>query len=221
MTTWTNLKPRMQSCHSEEPTSTGRTTKLCRKCGQTKKIEEFGILSRGGVQGYCKPCRSAGTQARYRSLPPVEAWARWTTSNIKARAKEMGVPCSITWQQLAENAPDVCPVLGIDLHYVRGQGGRGSWGQCPSVDRWNPNEGYVLENISIISQRANAIKTNATAQQVAAVAEWMRRKSLEDGKSFSDALDYGLRDKRVFGSDGSNMDDPARRRRRRRRRGIR
>ena len=46
----------------------------------------------------------------------------------------------------------------------------------PSIDRINPNLNYVPGNVRVISTRANTIKSNGTAVEINAVAEWMRTK---------------------------------------------
>jgi hypothetical protein len=44
----------------------------------------------------------------------------------------------------------------------------------PSIDRINANLHYVPGNVKIISSRANTIKGEGTANEINAVAEWMR-----------------------------------------------
>ena len=44
----------------------------------------------------------------------------------------------------------------------------------PSLDRIVPELGYVTSNVRVISWRANAIKRNACADEIEAVALWLR-----------------------------------------------
>lgn len=43
----------------------------------------------------------------------------------------------------------------------------------PTLDRIIPNKGYVKGNIQIISQRANVIKNDASAEEIMKVAKYM------------------------------------------------
>ena len=62
--------------------------------------------------------------------------------------------------------PDLCPVLGVRLRY----GGTGD--TAASLDRHDPTKTYIYGNVSVISLRANRIKHNATAAELAAVAAY-------------------------------------------------
>ena len=89
---------------------------------------------------------------------------------IKGRAKRRGIPFDITVTDL--EWPTHCPVLGLELDYsVRTKGGKPR-PNSPSVDRFDARKGYVRGNVQVISFRANAIKTNATPQELRAVADY-------------------------------------------------
>ena len=91
---------------------------------------------------------------------------------IRYRTKTKGIDFNLTLDYLESIATPVCPVLGIEL----------SWGQrngvqqdhSPSLDRVNPQLGYVIGNVVWLSQRANTIKSNGTASEHERIAEWMR-----------------------------------------------
>lgn len=67
-------------------------------------------------------------------------------------------------------APAVCPILGIALT----QRGTNKF-NSPSIDRIDPTLGYVPGNIQIISFKANAMKHNATADELKAFAKWINQ----------------------------------------------
>lgn len=45
----------------------------------------------------------------------------------------------------------------------------------PSLDRINPDRGYVPGNVQVISFRANTLKNNATREELAKVLAYMKR----------------------------------------------
>lgn len=80
-----------------------------------------------------------------------------------------GLPFNITKNDI--EVPELCPALGIPLARARGAVSPNS----PSLDRIVPELGYTRGNVAVISVRANAIKQNATPQELEAVASWYRR----------------------------------------------
>lgn len=90
----------------------------------------------------------------------------------KVRAEKRGVPFDLTVADIL--VPEYCPALGIKLQWNHRQGGRDD---SPSLDRVVPELGYVRGNIVIVSAKANRIKTNATADEIQAVASWLKKVS--------------------------------------------
>lgn len=68
--------------------------------------------------------------------------------------------------------PERCPILGLVLAY--GPGNNCVKPNSPSLDRIQSKLGYVLENVRVISHRANTIKSDATAEELAAVLEYVK-----------------------------------------------
>lgn len=77
-------------------------------------------------------------------------------SDAKARAKEGGFPCTIAESDIS--IPECCPLLGVRLER------KGPY--APSLDKIIPALGYVPGNVMVISRRANAIKHDATLQEL-------------------------------------------------------
>ena len=72
--------------------------------------------------------------------------------------------------------PDTCPALGIPLNYD-GTGAEG-WSHrdnSPSLDQINAGEGYTLDNIQILSWRANRIKNDSNPEELQMLAAFMAR----------------------------------------------
>lgn len=65
--------------------------------------------------------------------------------------------------------PKFCPVLGIKLDYENTVQKKDN---SPSIDRINSNNPYTIENIHIISDRANRIKNDATPEELIKIANY-------------------------------------------------
>lgn len=67
--------------------------------------------------------------------------------------------------------PARCPVLGVELKVATGA----PCGQfnSPSLDRMDNTLGYVPGNVAVISNRANKLKSDATAEELRKVADWV------------------------------------------------
>lgn len=89
-------------------------------------------------------------------------------SNARTRARVSGVPFDIRAGDIV--IPSHCPILGIAL--VRRLGRKGGADSSPSLDRIIPEDGYVPGNIVVVSSRANRIKSNATPEELTAVADF-------------------------------------------------
>jgi hypothetical protein len=88
--------------------------------------------------------------------------------SAKIRAKKAGVPFDLEPEDLS--LPEFCPILGIKLEKGGPISERDS---SPSLDRLVPELGYTLDNVSIICHRANRLKSNGTAAELRAIADWM------------------------------------------------
>lgn len=93
-------------------------------------------------------------------------------ASAKRRARKKDVPFSLTTDYLLSIYPsdNKCPALGVELEWGRDNGR----GNSPSLDRIVPENGYVEGNVVFISNRANQIKSDATADEVQRVATFLR-----------------------------------------------
>lgn len=75
--------------------------------------------------------------------------------------------------------PDVCPILGLELNYhgtgIEGGSKRES---SPSIDQLIPGGGYTIDNIAIMSWRANRIKNDGTAEEHMKIANFLIGKEI-------------------------------------------
>lgn len=93
----------------------------------------------------------------------------------KDRARRLNVVFDITVDDI--DIPLVCPILGIPL-FVATPERKGGQHNSPSLDRIVPEKGYVRGNIMVISWRANHLKGSATPEELCALADFFRRRSL-------------------------------------------
>ena len=87
-------------------------------------------------------------------------------SSAKDRSRLKNLAFDITIDDIS--APITCPVLGIELNWLN----RVQANNSPSLDRIIPELGYVRGNVMVISRKANAIKSDATPDELRRVADF-------------------------------------------------
>jgi len=115
------------------------------------------------------------TKARHKQAESKIGHARLIFSGAKQRAKVIGIPFTILLDDVLTNLPDICPVLGISLSWGQRKGQNSNKDNSPSLDKFNPDLGYVSGNVYWISGLANRIKSNFTSDQHLSVANWMKQ----------------------------------------------
>jgi hypothetical protein len=165
--------------------------KHCPHCDKDRLFTDFCKgETKEGLASWCKAC----------TLTTVKKWQRahpnylreWTAKNperarlnwrkgyekrtpefslfhwAKHRAKVGGLPFSLSLSDII--IPKVCPVLGIKLERGKGKCHPGS----PTLDKLIPERGYVPGNVSVISLKANNIKSDGTIVELEAVLSWLK-----------------------------------------------
>ena len=95
----------------------------------------------------------------------------------KSRATKANIPFTITVDDII--IPTVCPVLHIPIYVTKGK--PGGFNNSPSLDQIIPGAGYTPDNIMVMSQLANAMKANATPDQLIAFSDWINLTYRGDG----------------------------------------
>lgn len=72
--------------------------------------------------------------------------------------------------------PITCPILGIPLKFNRGTTEDNSY----SFDRIDSTKGYVIDNLIIVSWKANRLKNNATTEELEKISEFYKNIKKED-----------------------------------------
>ena len=130
----------------------------CHTCGVLKSFNEF-HKHKQGLSGYyhvCKECRK-----------PIEK-AQWASVDIKvkilqrakSRAKKKGRKFNLVVDDII--IPDICPVFSIPM-------------DIPSIDRIDSSGDYTKDNVRIICNRANLLKSNATIEELEMVLADLKR----------------------------------------------
>lgn len=139
------------------------------ECGGTKTASRYGIIS--GKTSSCGCFRKEVTVAfnKTKKKPPGELKCddrRYGMfHNAKSRAKKKGLPFTITINDIV--IPEVCPLLNIPLVSSSNPSDPAN----PSLDQIVPGKGYTPDNIQVISYRANALKWNASVEELETLVE--------------------------------------------------
>lgn len=109
-----------------------------------------------------------------RQVNPKLMWAKNALSSARHRARKLNLPCDLTAEFIRSIASDRCPALGIELCYPVGRPGTTKRSHASAtIDRLIPSLGYVQGNVAGISSKANLIKNDGTAAEIALVAVWL------------------------------------------------
>ncbi len=129
----------------------------CKQCGAERV--RWGSRPRW----VCPKCSNARSKQSKERRPHAYLW-----SKAKYRAAQLGVEFKL--EQVDIVIPAVCPVLGIPLEHGEGKATANS----PTLDRRDSTRGYVRGNVSVISWRANRLKSDATSAELKALAKFFK-----------------------------------------------
>ncbi|EHI9241207.1 hypothetical protein J9100_002470 [Vibrio vulnificus] len=156
---------------------------LPRKVAQERNIKTY--LPVGAcIRGHWVP-RTTGVQ--YCPLCSLSSYDKdprgYILKRVRGTAKQRGLPFNLTIEDI--EIPSKCPLLGIPIKAKSGAGlgsGRGKKEDInhgASVDRINPDKGYVKGNIWIISNKANRMKQDLSIEQLRFFADQLEQKMKE------------------------------------------
>ena len=137
------------------------------------------ILSRNKEHYHRNKDRINKQKSNYRRALPLELkreWSRkWRSENyekqlffsIKSKSKRKNIPFDLDLSDII--IPEYCQIIGILLSKTN----TSIMDDSPSIDRIDPNKGYVKTNIQIISMKANRIKNDATLDELKLVVNFL------------------------------------------------
>jgi hypothetical protein len=144
--------------------------KQCSVCGVLKPLSSFHRCnkSRDGADCRCKQCK-AEHDKRSRSENRLKYQFKDLLADSKRRAKKKNLPHDLDIKYLRSIATEYCPYQNVKLRWADDSIDE-NFGTCsansPSIDRIDDKKGYVRGNVVIVSHRANAIKRDATEQEL-------------------------------------------------------
>ena len=142
------------------------------KTGPNKRRFQGWTDSEGGKRfTTCSQCEKDRFNKRYRVNPIPQL-----ISGFRNRAKKQNVPFNLTvddMKDLIKNAADICPALGVKMEIAKLYANDSNY--SPSFDRIDPKKGYTKNNIVIVSNRANRIKSDATVDEIRKVADFYEK----------------------------------------------
>lgn len=147
---------------NKEPLTWPTGCKRCTSCNIIKTYSNFHRHKEciGGYNTVCKECRKPKSKLNY-SAQSLE-YTIW--SRAKSRSKRLKYDFNLEVGDII--IPEVCPVFKTkfvknDIDYTA------------SIDRIDPSKGYIKGNICIISNKANRMKSNATAEEVFLLSKYL------------------------------------------------
>ena len=166
---------------------------MCCRCFALKPVSSFTInnATKSKLAGHCKEC-DAEANRRYKAKNPEairEAGRRYAAkrnlrfmvrvqklvaaSRQRARLKNREHTITLKDVQALWPIDNRCPVFGFLLEF----NSSGFRETSPSIDRIDSTLGYTLDNIQVISWKANRLKAYATVEDLEAVVSFMKKEN--------------------------------------------
>lgn len=112
---------------------------------------------------------------RWKEKNPKRAWAVYATGAAKLRAALKGIDFDLTSDYVESITPDACPVFKEPFMFI---GNKEMKPFSASLDRLDPEKGYIQGNVVVISIKANGIKSAYGSKDIMAVAQWLQQYEL-------------------------------------------
>ena len=111
-------------------------------------------------------------QCKAEKLFKAQKMYKW----IKAKCRRDRIPFNLTVDYLIEIFPDECPVFKLPFYMDE----HGYAALAPSVDKIEPELGYIEGNVQIISRKANMMKQDASLPELYIFAQWAENLYLDE-----------------------------------------
>lgn len=143
----------------------------CRACGEmlSADSEHFYQRENGCLSSECRNCfrhRSSKNQKTRHHAGGVDYHLSYIMRAARHRARKASIECNIDAEflkVLLEKQGALCAISKIPLTFTKGQG------HIPtnaSIDRIDPAKGYVKNNIQLVANQVNTMKSNLSLEQL-------------------------------------------------------
>lgn len=176
------MKTNCTICVGSQICEHGRRRYRCKNCGGSCICEHNRVRSVCVECGGSEICEHQQRRRMCKQCGGFKVRAKFIEYNATRRAKKDNLPYELTIDWIIEKLKEGCPVFGVPFK-IYSKRKRGIY--SASLDKFIPHLGYTKENSFIISWLANKIKSDATVEQVRAVADWMGKveKNAEQSES--------------------------------------
>jgi len=97
-------------------------------------------------------------------------------NQLKTGAKKRNINFNLSMSDLNNlSFPLTCPILNIPLTFNNGNAKDNSY----SIDRIDSSKGYVIDNIIVVSNKVNKLKSNATILELKQIADFYMKLHIE------------------------------------------
>lgn len=147
--------------------------KICSKCKKKKEIKFFCASSKmkTGLSSSCKECDLKRYKNK-RITNPYRFKAGSMLHNTKAKCKKDKILYDLDLDFVEERLKQGCPMTGLPFDINN----RFVLPFSPSIDRIDPNKGYLKSNCRVILMGVNALKGGGTDDDVYEIAENLIKK---------------------------------------------
>lgn len=115
--------------------------------------------------------RSKKSKDKFKLENPVKYSASQMRSSARKRALPLKIDFEISVDYIVSISPKICPVMGCEIKYGGGEKSNFS----ASIDRINPDKGYIEGNVQVICLLANLMKSSASIEQMKSFAAWVNK----------------------------------------------
>lgn len=166
-------------------------TKYCVACKEDRDVSLFSFnkATKDGLQNRCKSCdnfrqalrrlekrtelnfKSKQYQQQRRKDPEYRLKMLFNSAKQRATKKNRQFNLTIDDLKFIWPVDNKCPVFGFELEWNEA----GFRDTSPSIDRKDSTKGYTLDNVQIISWKANRIKADSSLEDLRTVLNFMEQ----------------------------------------------